>query len=151
MDANLRYTRIVEVVNNVCRDLEARCNEVERPLHEKQAKIRDFECENTNLRAQLGTLEEKMSKISAAHHEAEIEKKEVLDQLKSADRKIHKLSEELNAKTEDFQRLKVNAQHASEAAAQSSRERDLAYMVSGFANYQFKIIHLHSMCYSRPP
>ena len=52
-DADYRFDHIVRTVDDVCRDLEARCNEVEQPLREQRAHCEDLK---TQLIALQGSL-----------------------------------------------------------------------------------------------
>lgn len=65
-DANRQHESIVTVMGEICRDLETRCEGVERPLHEEEERSGRLGREIEQLRADLGReIEGKLSAIEA--------------------------------------------------------------------------------------
>lgn len=65
-DANRQHESIVSVMSEICRDLEIRCEGVERPLHKEEERSKNLRQEVEQLRVKLEhEIEEKLSVIEA--------------------------------------------------------------------------------------
>ena len=129
-DFSSRYEAIIATVGNVCRDLELRCNEVERPLREEQER-------STNLQSQVDGYQDLVLKLSdevqsrmSTIEESKAENDHLHKQLNSKEGRLKDVSSRLEGIQEEFKKAIVEAQRAAEAAAESSRERDLAYLAT---------------------
>ncbi|KAL8772001.1 MAG: hypothetical protein Q9209_002666 [Squamulea sp. 1 TL-2023] len=61
-NADYQYQKVIRIMEDVCQDLERRCNEVEAPLRDEKTK-------STNLHAELEESKLHMAKISSHAHE----------------------------------------------------------------------------------
>jgi len=129
-DANYRYGSIIRMVGDVCRDLELRCDEAERPFREEQSKALD-------LQARLDTTDRKIIELEAAiqdhsnfHNDLEKENTRLLEQNRLGEGRLQELSASLDAFYQEFDQAKSEATRAADAASESARQQDLAYLAT---------------------
>ena len=129
-DASSRYDSIVRVVSGVCRDLELRCNEVERPLREEQARTSNLENRNDDAQAWIRKLREEAQSHDSTHENWKAETNQLRKQLSISEGRLKSLLADLESTKQEFEQAKTEAHRVADAAAESSRERDLAYMAT---------------------
>lgn len=129
-EAGCRYESLVRMVGDICRDLELRCNEAERPLREEQSRSQD-------LRAHLEVAQRKVMELEgqARDREHEIislkdERTELSDQIKTHKECLNGLEATLDNIRQEFDQAKSDADIAVQTAIENARQRDLAYLAT---------------------
>ena len=129
-EAGCRYESLVRMVGDVCRDLELRCTEAERPLREEQSRSQE-------LRAHLDAVQRKVTELEgqARDREHEIislksERTELSDQIKTHKDCLKGLEATLDNIRQEFDQAKSDAEIAVRTAVENARQRDLAYLAT---------------------
>ena len=129
-DAGCRYESLVRMVGDVCRDLELRCTEAERPLREEQLR-------SQGLRAHLETAQRTIADLEgqARVREHEImsltsERTELLDQIETHKDCLKDLEARLDNIRQESDQAKSDAEIAVQTAIGDARQRDLAYLAT---------------------
>ena len=129
-EAGCRYQSLVRMVGDICRDLELRCNEAERPLREEQSRSQD-------LRAHLEVAQRKVMELKeqARDREHEIislkdERTELSDQIKTHKECLDGLEATLDNTRQEFDQAKSDADIAVQTAIENARQRNLAYLAT---------------------
>ena len=129
-EAGCRYESLVRMVGDICRDLELRCNEAERPLREEQSRSQD-------LRAHLEAAKRKITELEgqARDREHEIislenERTELSDQVKTLNDRLKGLETTLDNIRQEFDQAKSDADIAVQTTIENARQRDLAYLAT---------------------
>lgn len=129
-DANREHELVIRMVGEICRDLELRCHDAERPYREEQVKSRDLEAELDSSRAKVPELEVKLRAQISSIDDLEKEKDVLLEQMKASEKSMKDQAEDLVQVRHDFDQVKRASQKAAQAAAGISRQQDLAYMAT---------------------
>ena len=129
-DAIFRYESIVRTVGDVCRDFETRCNDVELPLREEQEKSSKLQNQLGVCQSVVQELREEVRDCTAINEESKAENGRLRKQLNTNEGTLQNLSARLERTQEEFVQAKTEARRIANAAAESSRERDLAYMAT---------------------
>ena len=146
-NASFHYDSIVRMVGGICRDLELRCDKVERPLKEEQTKNQDLEERLTIAEGKIPQFDEELRRREMALNDMKFENERLLKQLQAAEGQAQGLSTSLEKMRKEFERARDEVDQAAEAAAKSSREQDLAYMStlrSKDEMYEQQALHLES-------
>ena len=129
-DANCHYESIIRMVGEVCRDLELRCDEVERPLHEERERSHKLRNRLETVEARVQELDTEAESQELALRSARDEKEQLCRQLHEAEECIQKLNTTLDGMKQESAHAEKEAERALEATLKSSRERDLAYIAT---------------------
>ena len=127
-DAQHRSKSIIRMVGEICRDLELRCNDAERPLREEQSKSCDLKTKLDVSEARVQKLEADIERSSFQIRNLEHEKESSLEQVRSSEHRLQDLCSSLDKVQEELRHSKANAQQSAEIAAESARQQDLAYL-----------------------
>ena len=129
-EAGCRYESLVRMVGDICRDLELRCTEAERPFREEQSRSQE-------LQVHLEAAQRKVTelKVQARDREHEIislksERTELSDQIKTHKDCLKCLEATLENIRQEFDQAKSNADIAVETTIENARQRDLAYLAT---------------------
>ena len=129
-EAGCRYESLVRMVGDICRDLELRCNEAERPLREEQSRSQD-------LRAHLEVAQRKVIELEGQARDRghEIislkdERTELSEQIKTHKECLNGLEATLDNIRQEFDQAKLDADIAVQTAIENARQRDLAYLAT---------------------
>ena len=129
-EAGCRYESLVRMVGDVCRDLELRCTEAERPLLEEQSRSQE-------LRAHLEGAQGKVAELEgqARVREHEIisltnEKTELRDEIETHKDCLKGLGAKLDSIRQEFHQAQSDADIAVQTAMENARQRDLAYLAT---------------------
>lgn len=125
-DIDCRYEGIIRMVGEICRDLELRCNNNERPLREEQSR-------SHNLRAKLESSERDKAELvfqSRSHQSTisalETERDRLTNQVEAAERQLEELGISLDNIRQELDHSKCTAQ----AGVESARQQDLVYLAT---------------------
>lgn len=125
-DIDCRYEGIIRMVGEICRDLESRCNNSERPLREEQSR-------SHNLRAKLDSSERDKAELvfQARSHQStinalETERDCLANQVEATERRLEELGTSLDKIHQEFD----HAKQAAQAAVEIARQQDLVYLAT---------------------
>lgn len=129
-DTALRFDSIVRIMGDVCRDLESRCDEAERPLREERIKTQQVESEFTTAVAAIDQLREEAK--TASHTRNSLTEENVLlqKQLNAIQEKHSELSAKFRDLEQEAEHSRSETKRIASISAESSRERDLIYVAT---------------------
>ena len=129
-DAQHRSDAVIRIVGEVCRDLELRCEDVERPLREEQCRSRDLETELVKSKCQNQEQETDAEHLNVKLQDLKHAKGTLEEQISSKDILLSDLSRKIDMIEENFRCAKVDAQRTAENATETARQQDLAYLAT---------------------
>ena len=129
-DVNCRYEGVIRMVGEICRDLELRCNETEGPLREEQSKSRNLEARLETLEHDKAELEVQAQNHQSAFSALETEKDRLAKHVEATERRLEELGTSLDNIHEELDHAKIEGKNAAQAAIESARQRDLAYLAT---------------------
>ena len=127
-EANCQYDSVTRMVGNICRDLELRCNEVELPLREEQAKSCDLEARLEDTQTKVTGLETHIQAQSFEMDNRIAEKTNLADQCDIYKTRLQEVSQQLEQLRDELNRVKEDNEHTAQIAMERSREKDVDYM-----------------------
>ena len=122
-DADCRYEGVVRMVGEICRDLESRCNESERPLREEKSKSRDLQARLESAERDKGDLELQTRNRQSQYSALQIERDRLAEKVEVAERQMEELGTRLN-------NINREAECAAQTAIERTRQQDLAYLAT---------------------
>ena len=129
-DVDCRYETVIRMVGEICRDLELRCNETERPLREEQARYRDLQARLEGSEQDKAELEFQIQNLQSRFGTLETERDFLANQVEATNTRLIDLETSLNTLHQDFDYAKIENKRAAEAAKESAREQDLVYLAT---------------------
>ena len=129
-EAGCRYESLVRMVGDVCRDLELRCTEAERPLREEQSRSQEL---RAHLEAAQGNVVELEGQARVREHEIislTSERTELLDQIETHKDRLKGLEAKLDNRRQEFDQAQSDADIAVQTVIENARQRDLAYLAT---------------------
>ena len=129
-DTAMRFNSIVRIMGDVCRDLESRCDEAERPFREERIKTQQLESEFATAVAAIDQLREEAK--TALHRQNSLNEENVLlqEQLKESQENHSKLVVKLHDLEKEAEHSRSETKRIASISAESSRERDLIYVAT---------------------
>lgn len=88
-NANSQYQTIVSTVSEVCRELELRCNNAERPLRNEQDRVHDLHSNLQTSIARIAELESENQSYISALEDLKYEKCKLEDQISPLEAQLH--------------------------------------------------------------
>ena len=129
-DIDCRYEGIIRIVGQICRDLELRCNNNERPLREEQSR-------SHTLRARLESSERDKAELAfqARSHQSTIsalktERDCLANQVEATQRQLKESGTILDNIHQEFDHARNEAKRAAQAATENARQQDLVYLAT---------------------
>lgn len=129
-DANHQYDSIVRMVGEICRDLEARCEEAERPFREEQSKSRELADKLKASATETCEVEAQLMSQTAVLGGVRNERDSLLREVDAAEQRSKDQARDLEKCRLEFDQAHRDAELAAQAAMVQSRERDLAYLAT---------------------
>lgn len=129
-DVNCRYEGVIRMVGEICRDLELRCNETERPLREEQSKSFDLQAMLESSERNKAELECQARDHQLAFSALETERECLANQVVATEERLKELGTSLDDIHQEFDHARIEAARAAQAAIESARQRDLAYLAT---------------------
>lgn len=126
--AQHQYHYIVKSVSEICRDLEARCDNVERPLHEAKKISNDLKLRLDSSEAKIAMMENQAKKRVSMINSLEAENQRLTEQADVAEQRLQVLStahEQLSHRLECVHR---DAQKFAENARENEEQEKLAHL-----------------------
>ena len=122
-DVDCRYEGVVRMVGEICRDLESRCNESERPLREEQSKSRDLQARLESSERDKGDLELRARNQQSTSSTLQTERDCLAKKAEVAESQMEELGIRLN-------NIHREAECAAQTAIERTRRQDLAYLAT---------------------
>ena len=129
-DAECRYDALVRIVEEVCRDLEFRCNEAERPLRDEQSRSQALTVQLETARREIAELGRLFQDRGFELNSLTIEKNELSDQVRLHQDDLRGLEATLDYIRQELDQNKADADNAVQSAIESARHQDLAYLAT---------------------
>lgn len=129
-EAGCRYESLVRMVGDVCRDLELRCTEAERPLREEQSKCQELRAHLEAARGKVAELEEQARVREQGIISLTSERTELLEQIRAHETCLKGLEAKLESIRQEFDQAQADADIAVRTARENTRQRDLAYLAT---------------------
>ncbi len=129
-DANREYESVTRLVGEICRDLELRCDEAERPYQEEQTKSRSLEVSIDVFRAQVAELEMKLRAQGSKFDELQSAKDALSKKLMKSENRLEDQAEEIQKLRHEFFQAEDASERAAQGAIEASRDQDLAYLAT---------------------
>ena len=129
-DVDCRYEGIIRMVGEICRDLELRCDENERPLREEQSASRDLRARLESSERDKAALELQARDYQSTISALETERDCLANQVEATERHSKKLVTDLHDIHHEFDHTKIEAKRAVQVAVESARQQDLVYLAT---------------------
>ena len=129
-DINCRYESVIRMVGEICRDLELRCTENERPLREEQSRSRDLQARLESCERDKTELETQARNHRSTISNLETERGCLANQVEATERRLEELCASLDHIHQQFDHAKIEAQGAAQAAIESARQQDLVCLAT---------------------
>ncbi|MCJ1393865.1 hypothetical protein MMC18_006741 [Xylographa bjoerkii] len=133
MDAAFRHELVIRRVNDVCRDVESRCNNAERPLKEEQKRSKDLEHELQTCKAECANLGVEAQENMLVLESLQTGQILLLDQKDSTEQRARELSEDLDRLRLKLMLVNQEAQNASDVAKEVLRQQELSHFAANTA------------------
>ena len=118
------------MIGEICRDLERRCDEAERPYRDEQAKRLELRRQLEAVETEKGALERIAQQQRAELDVGEQERKMRTVELEEARKELKTLARDLQENQQETGRVISDAKIAEQLASCKSREQDLAYLAT---------------------
>ena len=129
-DIDCRYEGIIRMVSEICRDLELRCDENERPLREEQSTSCDLRAKLESSERDKAALELQARDYQTTISALETERDCLANQVEATERHSKKLVTDLHDIHHKFDHAQIEAKRAVQAAVESARQQDLVYLAT---------------------
>ena len=129
-DVDCRYEGVIRLVGEICRDLELRCSESERPLREEQSKSRDLHAKLESSERDKAELESSARNHQSTFSVLETERDYLANQVEATEKKLEELRTSLDNIHQEFDGAKLEAERAAQAAIEGARQQDLVYLAT---------------------
>ena len=129
-DIDCRYDGIIRMVGEICRDLELRCDENERPLREEQSTSRGLRARLEGSERDKAALERQARDYQSTISALETERDCLANQVEATEKNSKKLVTDLHDIHHEFDHAKIEAKRAVQAAVESARQQDLVYLAT---------------------
>lgn len=129
-DANCRYDSVIRIFGEVCRDLEARCLEVEHPLRQEQAVTHELREHSERSKVKIAQLEAQVEHREHVLSDLKDEITRLQGQFQSAQKRSQDLTANLATINEEVVLAKSEAERAIKSSAESARQQDLVYLAT---------------------
>ena len=129
-DANCRYESVVRMVSEICRDLESRCNEVERPLRDERSRASMLQFELDRSQERIVNLESQAELRKIEAQDRIRERDQLSNQIKTGEGCIQELRERMDCVRQDLDQVRNQAANAARSAVEAARQQDLAYIAT---------------------
>lgn len=129
-DSAYRYDRIIQGIGNVCRDLEARCNEVEKPLNDELERSRCLQSQLDLFKERCNELEGQLQEQTLVLDSLQAERSHLLIQKQLAERSTQTVSEALDEAHAQLRLAHSGAATAALASGEELRRLELVHFAT---------------------
>ncbi|KAL8655385.1 MAG: hypothetical protein Q9210_000919 [Variospora velana] len=145
-NAEHQYQTIVRTMQESCQDLETRCNDVERPLREEQAKVRRLHDIVEALNARIAEFEAHNHRQDLFLEGVEHEKAEFIEQVRSLENEVDSLSNQLERLRQELEGTAQRADDAAQNNTSTVKELEIAHAaVIAEKDEILESLHLHKL------
>jgi len=127
-DATDRGDMIVCTVGEICRDLEDRCQLVEQPLREEQARSKDLEIGLERSSARVVKLESEAEERNLFLNGLDAEKARLESQVQAGESRLRSLSDVLQEVESQCEQAKADLERSAAAAKEEADDQDLKHL-----------------------
>ena len=129
-DAGYQQESVIKIVDEVCRDLEARCDDAERPYREEQARSQNLELKLKALEDQVAHQQNQNDDYVQTINELETQKFQFEGRASTAEKRVQEISTEVAGLRKAISDTKSEASQTKSAMAEAARQQDLVYMAT---------------------
>ncbi|KAL8703478.1 MAG: hypothetical protein Q9201_003352 [Fulgogasparrea decipioides] len=126
-NAEHHYHMIVRTMGQVCEDLERRCNDVERPLHDEQAKSEQLRTALEESRLRVEELRSRCHEQSLIMEGLDNEKSALTTQLRNLEHERDELSNQVVGLRQEIREATRRAEDATENSKMKAKELKLTH------------------------
>ena len=127
-DVSRQHEFVVRMLGEICRDLELRCEEAERPFREEQRKSHDLQTRLDFSGIKLTELEVHAQSQRLELENLNSEKNSLVNRAESAEGRLQQMGKQLDMVYQEFEQAKSDFELAAQAAQEKYREQDLDYI-----------------------
>ena len=127
-DARYQFQTVVQIVGEVSRDLEARCNDAEKPFRDEQAKSQDLQRRLKASEERNMDLEGQRERSCLVINDLEARINHLEERADAAEQRSRSLQVELDTTQEKLEHAEGEAVRAANASSEAARKQDLTYM-----------------------
>ena len=127
-DAAYRQQIIMKTINEVCLDLEARCENAEQPFREEQGRSRDLQLRLDEAETQNTELIAQSEKSHRAVETLEADSRRLAEQVDAANERSEALLADLRDLQKEVENTKRQATDAAEASSEAARQQELTFL-----------------------
>ncbi|KAL8792588.1 MAG: hypothetical protein Q9195_004811 [Heterodermia aff. obscurata] len=129
-DAEYQQESVIKIVNEVCRDLEARCDDAERPYREELARSQMIQLKLKALEDQVADQQNQNVYHVQTINELETQKFQFEGRANTAEKHVQDISTEADGLRKAIADTKSEASQTQSAMAEAARQQDLFYMAT---------------------
>ena len=127
-EADLSHKTIVRIVDDTCRELEDRCNNIEVPLVKEKVRSSELQDQLDVARSKYTELERDAREQVSIIDALEDEKRSLADQVLLGEQQIAKLTEELDEMQKGLYQAKDEILTTKELASANTKQQELDYL-----------------------
>ena len=128
--ASRQHEQLIEVVDEVCRDLQSRCDDIERPLREEQSMTGELRDQVQDLNVKYEETENKVQHQVLALDGLKAEKSRLICQLQATEERLQTATEVSNGLQETLEGVRLKAELSEQAAREDERKRELKFFTT---------------------
>ena len=129
-DAEHQQESVIRIVNEVCRDLEARCDDAERPYREEHARSQNLELKVNALEDQVAHQQHQKEDYVQTINELETQNFQFEGRAHVAEKRVQGILAAADDLRKAISDMKTEASHTKSAMAEAARQQDLFYMAT---------------------
>ena len=129
-DASYQQQSIVKRVSEVCNDLEARCDDAERPYREELARSRALEIKLEASEDHVAGFQNQIKGYSQDIDELEAEKTQLKEQVDTAGQRMQDISTKIEELKQALEDTKSEAIRTKAAMSENAKAQDIIYMAT---------------------
>ena len=129
-DAGYQHQAVVKIVSEVCRDLEARCEDAERPYREEQTRSHDLEHKLKASEDRIIELQVQNEDSLNMIHELKTEKSQLKERADWAESRVQSMSSDADILRKVTEDTKSEATRKENALLEAARKQDLLYLAT---------------------
>lgn len=127
-DATYQHQHIVKMLDEVCRDLEARCENAEQPFRDEQTRSRDLDSRLDEASLRIAELTTQNEEYVHSIKVLKVDNSHLNERANAADERSGILAADLREAQKGIELAKEQASNATEASSEAARQKDLTYM-----------------------
>ncbi|KAL8783977.1 MAG: hypothetical protein Q9213_004228 [Squamulea squamosa] len=126
-NADYQYQKVIRIMEDVCQDLERRCNEVEAPLRNEKAKSMNLHVELEESKLRMATISSQAHEQSLILEGIELEKSELVARVRDLEQEKTDLSSRMEDLRDEFAKSTRQAEDADHKNSKKIAELELMH------------------------